>query len=54
MWGFLGTIASLGAYDIVRRTSCSGDFLGLGGPGFSQPVKATDNVIPPACAPATR
>lgn len=25
-------------YDLQRRTSCEGDVLGLGGPGFSEPI----------------
>ena len=31
--GFLGFIALLVTYDLIRRTTCSGDFLHLGGPG---------------------
>ena len=47
--GFLGFIATLGVYDLIRRTTCAGDFLNLGGPGFSQPMKPTDNALTPAC-----
>jgi hypothetical protein len=25
-------------YDLARRTNCQGDVLGLGGPGFSEPM----------------
>ena len=25
-------------YDLARRTNCEGDVLGLGGPGFSEPM----------------
>jgi hypothetical protein len=52
--GFLGFVATLGVYDLVRRTTCAGDFLNLGGPGFSQPMKATDNALTPACPPRKR
>lgn len=34
-------------YDIQRRGSCIGDPLGLGGPGFSEPIKPGQNVKPP-------
>ena len=47
----VGIAAFLGFYDIVRRTTCSGDVLNLGGPGFSQPIRPTDNVIPPPHCP---
>src|SRR5690349_4086618 len=36
--GFLGFVAVLAGYDLLRRTTCSGDFLGLGGPGFGEPM----------------
>lgn len=45
--GFIGFVAVLGIYDLIRRTSCSGDFLGLGGPGFTSKTKLTDPVLPP-------
>jgi hypothetical protein len=45
--GFLGFVAALNLYDIVRRTTCSGDFLRLGGPGFTEP--AVGNVMTPRC-----
>ena len=33
-------------YDLARRTSCQGDTLGLGGPGFSSAITpATGNVM---------
>ena len=34
-------------YDLSRRTSCIGDPMGLGGPGFSEPIKPGMNVLPP-------
>ena len=33
--GIIGAAAFFVIYDLIRRTSCSGDFLHLGGPGFS-------------------
>jgi hypothetical protein len=33
--GIIGVAAFFVFYDIGRRTTCSGDFLQLGGPGFS-------------------
>ena len=45
--GFLGFVAALNLYDIVRRTTCSGDFLRLGGPGFTEPT--VGNVMIPRC-----
>jgi hypothetical protein len=49
----IGIAAFLTAYDFTRRTTCIGDPLGLGGPGFSTAVKPTDNVLIPQC-PAYR
>lgn len=47
---FAGIVAALTSYDLIRRNTCSGDFLKLGGPGFSEPIKPTQNVrIPPKC-----
>ena len=46
--GFLGFVAFLDMYDIVRRTTCSGDFLNLGGPGFTEPMP-NGNVMIPQC-----
>lgn len=34
-------------YDMQRRSSCIGDPLGLGGPGFSEPIRPGQNVRPP-------
>jgi hypothetical protein len=45
--GVIGVAAFLGIYDFGRRTTCSGDFLQLGGPGFDRRVVPTDNVLPP-------
>jgi len=47
--GFIAFVAFLAGYDFVRRTNCIGDPLGLGGPGFSEPMPATGNIIPPRC-----
>ncbi|MBN8941152.1 MAG: hypothetical protein J0H01_16730 [Rhizobiales bacterium] len=47
----IGVAAALGIYDLVRRTSCTGDFLKLGGPGFGEPIRPSDNVlVPRQCA----
>lgn len=46
--GFLGFVAALDMYDLIRRTTCSGDFLHLGGPGFTEPMP-TGNVMIPQC-----
>lgn len=46
---FLGVVAALDIYDFVRRTTCSGDFLRLGGPGFGEPLKVGMNVMTPQC-----
>ena len=49
--GIIGVAAFLATYDLIRRTTCSGDFLHLGGPGFTTPINAgTGNVfIPRKC-----
>ena len=47
--GFIGFVAFLATYDFVRRTNCIGDPLVLGGPGFSEPMPAVGNIIPPRC-----
>ena len=47
--GFIGFVAFLVTYDLVRRTTCIGDPLWLGGPGFSEPMPATGNILPPQC-----
>src|SRR5262245_4931393 len=55
--GFIGVVAALVGYDLLRRTTCIGDTLGLGGPGFTTPITpASGNVMIPAhqrglCAP---
>jgi hypothetical protein len=45
-------------YDLQRRTSCEGDVLGLGGPGFTEPMPVGNVMIPAvnrsACAAAPR
>ena len=46
----IGVAAFLGIYDITRRTSCVGDFLHLGGPGFDRTITPNDTVLkPPVC-----
>ena len=45
--GIIGVAAFLGIYDLVRRSGCTGDVLKLGGPGFGQPIRPSDNVMPP-------
>jgi hypothetical protein len=46
--GFIGFVAAIVTYDLIRRTTCSGDFLGLGGPGFTTPITpASGNVMIP-------
>jgi hypothetical protein len=47
--GFIGFVAFLATYDFIRRTNCIGDPLALGGPGFSEPMPAVGNIIPPRC-----
>jgi len=46
--GFIGFVAVLAAYDLLRRTTCVGDFLYLGGPGFTEKMP-TGNVMIPQC-----
>jgi hypothetical protein len=46
----IGIAAFLGMYDIARRSSCVGDFLNLGGPGFGTTITPSANVLkPPVC-----
>jgi hypothetical protein len=48
--GFIGFVAVLVGYDLLRRTTCVGDFLGLGGPGFTTAITpASGNVMIPQC-----
>jgi len=48
--GFIGFVAILAGYDLLRRTTCVGDFLYLGGPGFTTPITpASGNVMIPQC-----
>ena len=49
--GVIGVAAFFVFYDLVRRTSCSGDFLGLGGPGFDTPVTVENVITPLKCGP---
>jgi hypothetical protein len=46
--GFLGFVAVLAGYDLLRRTTCIGDPLGLGGPGFGEKMP-NGNVMTPQC-----
>ena len=53
--GIIGVAAFLAGYDLIRRTTCSGDFLYLGGPGFTTKIKASDTILtPPRCIPPRR
>ena len=48
--GVIGVAAFFVIYDLIRRTTCSGDFLRLGGPGFTTKIKAGDTILtPPVC-----
>ena len=49
--GIIGVAAFLATYDLIRRTTCSGDFLVLGGPGFTEPMP-NGNVMIPQCPTA--
>ena len=46
--GFLGFVAVLAGYDLLRRTTCVGGFLYLGGPGFGEKMP-NGNVLIPQC-----
>lgn len=46
---FGGWVALLVGYDILRRNSCSGDFLHFGGPGFNEPLNGQNTRPPPVC-----
>ena len=47
--GFIGFVAFLAAYDFIRRTTCIGDPLRLGGPGFSEKMPPAGSILPPQC-----
>jgi len=47
--GFIGFVGFLAVYDLVRRTTCIGDPLQLGGPGFSEPMPKVGNILIPQC-----
>lgn len=50
--GIIGTAIFFDIYDLIRRTTCSGDFLHLGGPGFTTKIRPGDNIlIPRVCRP---
>ena len=48
--GVIGVAGFLVIYDLIRRTTCSGDFLQLGGPGFTTKIKAGDTILTPPLA----
>jgi len=50
--GVIGVAAFLGLYDFGRRTTCIGDPLSLGGPGFGEPMPRAGNIMPPQCKTA--
>jgi len=48
--GGIGVAGFFAIYDFLRRTTCIGDPLKLGGPGFGEPIRPGMNVLPPpAC-----
>jgi hypothetical protein len=47
--GIIAVAAFFDAYDFTRRTTCIGDPLRLGGPGFTEPL-GVGNVMKPQCA----
>ena len=51
--GFIGFVAVLAGYDLLRRTTCVGDFLHLGGPGFTEKMP-NGNVMIPQCPIVTK
>ena len=51
--GFIGFVAVLVGYDLLRRTTCVGDFLYLGGPGFTEKMP-NGNVMIPQCVTAKK
>jgi hypothetical protein len=46
--GFIGFVAVLAGYDLIRRTTCIGDPWRLGGPGFTEKMPV-GNVMIPQC-----
>jgi hypothetical protein len=46
--GIIGVAGILVTYDIMRRFGCTGDFLKLGGPGFTSPARNAA-IMPPRC-----
>ena len=51
--GFIGFVAVLVGYDLLRRMTCVGDFLYLGGPGFTEKMP-NGNVMIPQCHLVTK
>ncbi len=50
--GIIGVAGILVTYDIMRRFGCTGDFLRLGGPGFTSPIGNQPIMPPRRCTPA--
>ncbi|KAF0133762.1 MAG: hypothetical protein FD152_1561 [Xanthobacteraceae bacterium] len=50
--GIIGIAGILVTYDIMRRFGCTGDFLRLGGPGFTSPIGNQPIMPPRRCTPA--
>ena len=51
--GFIGLVAILAGYDLLRRTTCVGDPWRLGGPGFTEKMP-NGNVMIPQCSLARK
>ncbi len=49
--GIIGVAGILVTYDIMRRFGCTGDFLRLGGPGFTSPTGIQPIMPPRRCSP---
>ncbi len=49
--GIIGVAGILVTYDIMRRFGCTGDFLRLGGPGFTSPIGNQPIMPPRRCMP---
>lgn len=49
--GIIGVAGILVTYDIMRRFGCTGDFLRLGGPGFTSPIGNQPIMPPRRCTP---
>lgn len=49
--GIIGVAGILVTYDLLRRFGCTGDFLRLGGPGFTSPIGNQPIMPPRRCTP---